>query len=68
MRAIAFSEGMRAGMDADISKNPVGVVVKAIKSSKLQTQAQGIAVKHGFADVKEPADIGKAIGRASCRR
>ncbi len=64
MRAIGLSEGMRAGMDAESTKNPVGVVVKAIKSSKLQTQARSIAVKHGFADVKEWSDTGKAIGQA----
>ncbi len=64
MRAVALSEGMKAGMDAESSKNPVGVVVKAIKSSKLQTQARTIAVKHGFADVKEWSEIGKAIGQA----
>ncbi len=64
MRAIALSEGMQAGMDAETSKNPVGVVVKAIKSSRLQTQAKSIAVKYGFADVKEWSDTGKAIGQA----
>ncbi len=64
MRAIALSEGMRAGMDTEISKNPVGVVLKAIKSSKLQTQAQSIAVKNGFADLKEWSDTGRAIGQA----
>ena len=64
MRAIAMSEGLKAGMDAEASKNPFGVVVKAIKSSKLQTQAQNIAIKHGFADIKEWSDTGKAIGQA----
>src|SRR5271157_2709964 len=60
MRAIAMVEGVQAGMDAETSKNPVGVIVKAIKSSKLQAQAQGIAVKHGFADIKEWSETGKA--------
>lgn len=64
MRAIALSEGMQAGMDAETSKNPVGGVVKAIKSSRLQTQAKSIAVKYGFADIKEWSDTGKAIGQA----
>lgn len=64
MRAIAMSEGVQAGMDAETSKNPVGVIVKAIKSSKLQAQALGIAVKHGFPDIKEWSDTGRAIGQA----
>ena len=64
MRAIAMSDGVKAGMDAEISKNPVGVIVKAIKSSKLQTQAQDIAAKYGFADIKEWSETGRAIGQA----
>ena len=64
MRAIAMSEGMKTGMDAEITKNPVGVIVKAIKSSKLQGKAQDIAVKHGFADIKEWSETGRAIGQA----
>jgi hypothetical protein len=64
MRAIALSEGMQAGMDVESSKNPIGVIVKAIKSSKLQAQAQDISVKHGFADLKEWSDTGRAIGQA----
>jgi hypothetical protein len=64
MRAIALSEGVKAGMDAETSKNPVGVIVKAIKSSKLQGQAQDIAAKHGFADIKEWSETGRAIGQA----
>ncbi len=64
MRAIAMSDGVKASMDADILKNPVGVIVKAIKSSKLQTQAQDIAVKHGFADIKEWSVTARAIGQA----
>ncbi len=64
MRAVAMIEGVHAGMDAQTSKNPVGIVVKAIKSSKLQIEAQSIAVKNGFADLKEWAETGKAIGQA----
>ncbi len=64
MRAIALSEGMRTGMDAQTSKNPLGAVLKAIKSSKLQNEAQSIAVKNGFADLKEWSGTGKAIGQA----
>ena len=64
MRAIALSEGMKAGMDAEATKNPVGVIVKAIRSSKLQGQAQDIAAKHGFADIKEWSETGRAIGQA----
>ena len=64
MRAIAMTEGLQTGMEAQTSKNPVGLVVKAIKSSKLQTEAQNIAVKNGFADLKEWAETGKAIGQA----
>jgi hypothetical protein len=64
MRAIALSEGMQAGMEAETSKNPFGVLVKAIKSSKLQTQALKIAVNYGFADIKEWSDTGKSIGQA----
>jgi hypothetical protein len=64
MRAIAMIEGMKTGMDAETSKNPVGVIVKAIKSSKLQSQAQVIATKHGFADIKEWSETGRAIGQA----
>ena len=64
MRAIALSEGMKAGMDAETTKNPVGVIVKAIKSSKLQGQAQDTAVRYGFVDIKEWSETGKAIGQA----
>ena len=64
MRAIAMIEGVKTGMDPETSKNPVGVIVKAIKSSKLQVQARGIAVKNGFADIKEWSETGRAIGQA----
>lgn len=64
MRALALSEGVRTGMDAQASKDPIGVLVKAIKSSKLQTKAQDVSVKHGFADLKEWSDTGRSIGQA----
>ncbi len=64
MRAIALSEGVQAGTDSEIAKNPIGVIVKAIKSSKLQAKAQDIATKNGFADIKEWSDTGRAIGQA----
>ncbi len=64
MRLIAIGEGLKAGSDAGAAKNPIGAVVKAIKSSKLQTEAKSIAASHGFADLKEWFDTGKAIGQA----
>ncbi len=64
MRTLALSEGLRASADSEAAKNPVGAVLKAIKSSKLQSQAKAIAVNHGFADLKEWLDTGKAIGQA----
>ncbi len=64
MRMIAIGEGLKAGTDSEAAKNPFGAVVKAIKSSKLQTEAKTIATEHGFADLKEWFDTGKAIGQA----
>ncbi len=64
MKLIALSEGLRTGADSEAAKNPVAAVIKAIKSSKLQTETQTIAVNHGFADVKEWLDTGRAIGQA----
>ena len=64
MRAIALSEGVQAGAEADASKNPIGVIVKAIKSSKLQAKAADISAAHGFAGLKEWSDTGRAIGQA----
>jgi hypothetical protein len=64
MRMIALGEGLKAGADADAARNPFGAVIKAIKSSKLQTEAKTIAARHGFADLKEWLDTGKAIGQA----
>lgn len=64
MRAIALSEGVQTGMEAEASKNPIGIIVKAIKSSKLQAKAQDISAAHGFAGLKEWSDTGRAIGQA----
>jgi hypothetical protein len=64
MRIIAVSEGLKTGMDSETKKNPVAAVIKAIKSSKLQTEAQTIAAKHGFATIKEWSEVGRAIGHA----
>jgi hypothetical protein len=64
MRLIAMSEGLQAGMDSDAAKNPVAAVIKAIKSSKLKTESQAIAIRHGFVDIKEWSDTGRAIGQA----
>jgi hypothetical protein len=64
MRMIALSEGLKAGTDSEAGKNPVGAVLKAIKSSKLQTEAKTIAADHGFADLREWLDTGKAIGQS----
>jgi hypothetical protein len=64
MRAIAIGEGLKAGTDAEAQKNPIGAVIKAVKSSKLQTEARTIAARHGFADLKDWLETGKAIGQA----
>ena len=64
MRIIAVSEGLKASTDPDATNNPVAAVIKAIKSSKLQKEAKTVAVKHGFLDMREWADTGKAIGQA----
>lgn len=64
MRIIAISEGLKTSTDPEATKNPVAAVIKAIKSSKLQKEAQTVAVKHGFANMREWADTGKAIGQA----
>jgi hypothetical protein len=64
MRIIAVSEGFRASTDQDATKNPVAAVIKAIKSSKLQSEAKTIAAKHGFASVSDWADTGRSIGQA----
>ncbi len=64
MKMIAVGEGLKASGNSEAAKNPVGAVIKAIKSSKLQTEAKTIAVKNGFADLKEWFDTGKAIAQA----
>jgi hypothetical protein len=64
MRDIAIAEGLRTGTDSDAAKNPLGAVLKAIKSSKLKTDAEKIAVAHGFADLKEWAGTGGAIAQS----
>ncbi|MBJ7543350.1 hypothetical protein [Rhodomicrobium udaipurense] len=64
MRAIAITEGLQASADQDASKNPIGAVVKAVKKSRLKTEAKAIAGKHGFTDVADWADTGRAIAQA----
>jgi hypothetical protein len=64
MRIIAVSEGLKASTDQGVTKNPVAAVIKAVKSSKLQSEAQTIAAKHGFASISDWADTGRAIGQA----
>ncbi len=51
-------------MNSEAKKNPVAAVIKAIKSSKLQSETKNIAAKHGFATIREWADTGRAIGQA----
>jgi hypothetical protein len=64
MRSLIVSEGVRAGMNGDVLKDPISGLIKSIKSSKLQTEAKDIAVKHGFADIKDWFDTGRAVGQA----
>ena len=64
MRSIAIGEGLKTGTDPEATKNPIGTVLKALKSSKLRTGAQAVAVNHGFADLKEWSDTGRAIAHA----
>jgi hypothetical protein len=64
MKIIALTEGMKAGTDSEAAKNPVAAVVKAIKSSKLQSETKNIAARHGFATIKEWTDTGRAIAQA----
>ncbi|MGO8952164.1 MAG: hypothetical protein ACLPWS_21640 [Rhodomicrobium sp.] len=64
MRAIAISEGLKTGMNSEAQKNPLGAVLKAIKSSKLKTEAEKIAVSHGFADLKDWAGTGRSVAQA----
>jgi len=64
MRDLAIAEGLKTGEDTQIAKNPIGAVLKAIRSSKLKTDAEKIAVAHGFADLKEWASTGGAIAQS----
>ncbi len=64
MRAIAISEGLKTGMGSEAAKNPLGAVLKAIKTSKLKTEAEKIAIAHGFADLKDWAGSGRSIAQA----
>jgi hypothetical protein len=64
MRTIAISEGLKTGADSEAAKNPLGAVLKAIKSSKLKTEAGKIAAAHGFADLNDWAGAGRSIAQA----
>jgi hypothetical protein len=64
MRALAISEGLKTGADSAAAQNPLGAVLKAIKSSKLKTEAEKIAVAHGFADLKDWAGTGRSVTQA----
>jgi hypothetical protein len=61
MRDIAIMEGLKTGADSELSKNPLGAVLKAIKHSKLKTEAEKSARAHGFADLKDWVKTGKAL-------
>jgi flagellar motility protein MotE (MotC chaperone) len=63
MRDIAIAEGLKTGMDSEAAKNPLGAVLKAIKSSKLKSNAEKIAVAHGFADLKDWGTTGRSIAQ-----
>jgi hypothetical protein len=64
MRMIAMSEGLKAGADSEAAKNPLGAVLKAIKSSKLKTEAGKIAAAHGFTDLNDWAGAGRSVAQA----
>lgn len=64
MRDIAIAEGLKTGANSEAAKNPLGSVLKAIKSSKLKPESEKIAVAHGFADLKDWAGTGGAIAQA----
>jgi hypothetical protein len=64
MRTIAISEGLKTGTGSEAAKNPLGAVLKAIKTSKLKTEAEKIAVGHGFTDLKDWAGTGRSIAQA----
>jgi hypothetical protein len=64
MRDIAVMEGLKTGADSDLAKNPLGAVLKAIKNSKLKTEAEKSAKAHGFADLKDWGETGKAVANS----
>ena len=64
MRDIAIAEGLKTGADSEAAKNPLGAVLKAIKSSKLKANAEKIAAAHGFADLKDWGTTGRSIAHA----
>lgn len=64
MRDIAIAEGLKTGTDSEAAKNPLGAVLKAIKSSKLKANAEKIAVAHGFTDLKDWGSTGGAVVHA----
>jgi len=61
MRDIAIAEGLKTGMDSEAAKNPLGAVLRAIKNSKLKEQAEKSAKAHGFPDLKDWGETGKAV-------
>jgi len=64
MRDIAVMEGLKTGADSELAKNPLGAVLKAIKNSKLKTEAEKSAKAHGFADLKDWGETGKAVANS----
>jgi len=64
MRAIAIAEGLKTGAGSEAAKNPLGAVLKAIKTSKLKTEAEKIAAAHGFTDLKDWAGTGRSVAQA----
>jgi hypothetical protein len=64
MRDIAIMEGLKTGADSDLAKNPLGAVLKAIKHSKLKTEAEKSAKAHGFADLTDWGETGKAVANS----
>ncbi len=64
MRDIAIAEGLKTGANSEAAKNPLGAVLKAIKSSKLKTDAEKIAASHGFTDLKDWGGTGRSIAQA----
>jgi hypothetical protein len=64
MRDIAIMEGLKTGTDSELAKNPLGAVLKAIKHSKLKTEAEKSAKAHGFADLKDWGETGKAVANS----